>query len=157
MTTHNCFSVLTILCSVASVMSDSLRLWLFATLWTVAHQVPLSMGFSREKYWRGLPFPSPGDLPDPRIESVPLMSSLWQAGSLPLVPPVWENHWRFCWVLTTFLMKSIFQIVLWFSPFDSTLGCTPLSWQVISLTMFSTHLAIWLQLSWNQSWISWYK
>ena len=33
-----------------------------ATLWTVAHQAPLSMGFSREEYWSGLPFPSPGDL-----------------------------------------------------------------------------------------------
>ena len=38
------------------------------TLWTVAHQVPLSMGFSRQEYWSGLPFPSPGDLPNPRIK-----------------------------------------------------------------------------------------
>ena len=36
--------------------------------WTVAHQAPLSMGFSRQEYWCGLPFPSPGDLPDPEIE-----------------------------------------------------------------------------------------
>ena len=41
---------------------------LFVTPWTVAHQVPLSMGFSRQGYWSGLPFPSPGDLPDPGIE-----------------------------------------------------------------------------------------
>ena len=40
----------------------------FATLWTVAHQAPLSMGFPRQEYWIGLPFPSPGDLPDPGIE-----------------------------------------------------------------------------------------
>ena len=39
-----------------------------ATPWTVACQVPLSMGFSRQEYWSGLPFPSPGDLPDPGIE-----------------------------------------------------------------------------------------
>ena len=39
-----------------------------ATLWTVAFQAPLSMGFSRQEYWSGLPFPSPGDLPDPGIE-----------------------------------------------------------------------------------------
>jgi len=38
------------------------------TLWTVAHQAPLSMGFSRQEYWSGLPFPSPGDLPDPGIK-----------------------------------------------------------------------------------------
>ena len=42
--------------------------WLFATLWTVAHQAPPSMGFCRQEYWSGLPFPSPGDLPDPGIE-----------------------------------------------------------------------------------------
>jgi len=40
-----------------------------ATPWTVAHQDPLSMGFSRQEYWSGLPFPSPGDLPDPGIET----------------------------------------------------------------------------------------
>ena len=39
-----------------------------ATLWTVAHQAPQSMGFSRQEYWGQLPFPSPGDLPDPAIE-----------------------------------------------------------------------------------------
>ena len=41
---------------------------LFATLWTVAHQASLSIGFSRQEYWSGLPFPSPGDLPDPGIK-----------------------------------------------------------------------------------------
>ena len=41
---------------------------LFATPWTVAYQAPLSMGFSRQEYWSGLPFPSPGDLPHPGIE-----------------------------------------------------------------------------------------
>ena len=44
------------------------RVQLFATLWTVAHQAPLSMGFSRQEYWSGLPFPFPGDLPNPGIE-----------------------------------------------------------------------------------------
>ena len=41
---------------------------LFATPWTVAHQAPPSMGFSRQEYWSGVPFPFPGDLPDPGIE-----------------------------------------------------------------------------------------
>ena len=50
---------------VRSVASICLTL---ATPWTVAHQAPLHMGFSREEYWSGLPFPSPGDLPDPGIE-----------------------------------------------------------------------------------------
>ena len=44
------------------------RVQLFATSWTVAYQAPPSMGFSRQDYWSGLPFPSPGDLPDPGIE-----------------------------------------------------------------------------------------
>ena len=39
-----------------------------ATPWTVAHQAPLSMGFSRQEYWSGFPFPSPGDLPNPGIK-----------------------------------------------------------------------------------------
>ena len=43
---------------------------LFATPWTVAHQAPLSMEFSRQEYWSGLPFPPAGDLPNPRIEPV---------------------------------------------------------------------------------------
>ena len=43
---------------------------LCATPWTVAHQAPLSMGFPRKEYWSRLPFPSPGDFPDPGIESV---------------------------------------------------------------------------------------
>ena len=44
------------------------RVQLFATPWTVAHQAFPSMGFSRQEHWSGLPFPSPGDLPDPGIE-----------------------------------------------------------------------------------------
>ena len=56
-----------LLCS-CSVMSTS-----FATLWTVAHQVPLAMGFSRQ-YWSGLPFPAPGELPHPGIKPASLVS-----------------------------------------------------------------------------------
>ena len=41
-----------------------------ATPWTVAGHAPLSMGFPRQEYWSGLPFPSPGDLPDPGIKSI---------------------------------------------------------------------------------------
>ena len=48
------------------------HVWLFATPWTVAHQAPPSMGFSRQEYWSGLPFPSPGDLPNPGMEPVSL-------------------------------------------------------------------------------------
>ena len=60
------------------------RVRLFATLWTVAHQAPPSMEFSRQEYWSGLPFPSPGDLPDLGIE---LGSPTLQADALPSEPP----------------------------------------------------------------------
>ena len=57
--------------------------WLFATPWTVAYQAPLSMEFSRQEYWSALPFPSPGDLPNPGIEP---RSPVLQADSLPCKP-----------------------------------------------------------------------
>ena len=57
---------------------------LFVTPWTVAHQAPLSMGFSRQEYWSELPFPSPGDLPDPGIEP---RSPTLQADALTSEPP----------------------------------------------------------------------
>ena len=64
--------------SESGVVSDS------ATPWTVAHQAPLSMGFSRHEYWSGFPFPSPGDLPDPGIEP---SSLAFQADALTSEPP----------------------------------------------------------------------
>ena len=60
------------------------RVRLFATPRTVAYQAPLSMGFSRQECWSGLPFPSPGDLPNLGIE--PISPSL-QADALPSEPP----------------------------------------------------------------------
>ena len=65
-------------------MKSLSRVQLFATPWTVTHQVPPSMGFSRQEYWSGLPFPSPGDLPDPRIEP---RSPALQADTLTSEPP----------------------------------------------------------------------
>ena len=67
------------MCCVASVMYDS-----FATPWTVVHQAPLSMGFSRQEYWSGLPCPPPGDLPNPGIKPESPVSPALQADSLPL-------------------------------------------------------------------------
>ena len=61
--------------------------WLFATPWTVAHQVPLSMWFSRQVYWNGLRFPTPGDLPNPGLEPVSLLSPALAAVSPPYLPP----------------------------------------------------------------------
>ena len=60
---------------VCSIVSDSLR-----PPWAVAHQAPLSMGFSRQEYWGGLLFPPPGDLPDPGIEHTTLVSPALASG-----------------------------------------------------------------------------
>ena len=60
------------------------RAQLFVTPWTVAPQAPLSMGFSRQEYWSGLPFPSPGDLPEPGIKP---SSPSFEAGALTSEPP----------------------------------------------------------------------
>ena len=59
---------------------------LFANLWAITHWAPLSNGFSRQEYWSGLPLPLPGDLPNPGIKPVSLMSPAF-SGWLSLVPP----------------------------------------------------------------------
>ena len=64
-----------------SAMSDSV------TSGTVAHQTPLSMGFPRQGYWSGLPFPSPGDHPDPGIKPMSLVSSALAGGCFTTEPP----------------------------------------------------------------------
>ena len=66
------------------MLSHFSRVQLFMTLWTVACQAPLSMEFPRQEFWSGLPFPTPGDLPDPKIEPP---SPAMQADSLLL------SHW----------------------------------------------------------------
>ena len=68
---------------------------LFVTPWNVAYQAPQSMEFSRQEYWSGLPFPSPGDLPDPGIKPG---SPALQADALPSEPPG----------------KPVFMLVAWF-------------------------------------------
>ena len=71
---------------------------LFATLWTLAHQSPLSMGFSRQEYWSGLPGPPLGDLPDPGIEPASPVAPALQADSLLLS----------CWVTQIKYIKHKF-------------------------------------------------
>ena len=62
-------------CSLTKTMKVKVKslspVQLFTTLWTVGHQAPASMGFPRQEYWSRLPFPSPGDLPNPGIEPLP--------------------------------------------------------------------------------------
>ena len=70
-------------------MKSFSRVRLFATLWMVAYHAPPSMGFSRQQYWSGLPFPSPGNLHSPGIE--PRFPAL-QADTLPPEPPRKPQH-----------------------------------------------------------------
>ena len=74
-------------------------IWFFMTPWTVVPQAPLSMGFSRQEYWSGLPFPSPGDLPSPGMEPISLMSPALAGKFFTLVPP--GKPW-----LVSFIEKS---------------------------------------------------
>ena len=97
------------------------RLQLFGTPWTVAYQAPPSMGFSRQEYWRGLPFPSPGDLPNPGIEP---RSPTFQADALTSEPPgkpkegtmqitgsVRSYEWRKAWRLdNTRIMVGVVNV-----------------------------------------------
>ena len=79
-------------------MSDS------ATPWTVAHKAPLSMGFSRQEYWSGVPFPSPGDLPDPGFEP---RSPASQADLLPSEPPGKSCKGLLLWVQNLAPLKLV--------------------------------------------------
>ena len=74
-------------CVCVCVLSCFSCVRLFATQWTIAHQAPLSMVFSRQENWSGLPCPPPGDLTDPGIKPATLCLLHWQVGSLPLMPP----------------------------------------------------------------------
>ena len=75
--------------NVLNVLSHLSCVRLFVTPWTVARQAPLSMGFSGQEYWSGLPCPPPGDLPDPGIESAPLASPA-SAGVFFTTSATWE-------------------------------------------------------------------
>ena len=74
------------------------HVWLFATLWTIACQALLSMGFSRQEYWSGLPYPSPGNLPDLGIEPVFLMSPT-VAGGFYTTSTTWKAQFPKCFLL----------------------------------------------------------
>ena len=77
----------------ACVLSGFSRVWLFATLWTVDLLAPLSMGFSRQEYWSGWPCPPPGDLPNPGIEPMSLISPAL-AGRFFTTSATWEAPFK---------------------------------------------------------------
>ena len=93
------------------------RVQLFVTPWTVVYEAPLSMEFSRQEYWSGLPFPSPGDLPGPGIK---LRSPTLQADALLSEPPgklkrhkIYITHtkdittWDYWWLYDQHILRKI--------------------------------------------------
>ena len=88
--------------------------------WTIAYQAPLSMGFSRQEYWNGLPFPSPGDLPDPGIEPRSCIAGRWfttwamrEATMLQRFPLISPPFWKFFLIvhLTLYCALGCFRYV----------------------------------------------
>ena len=92
------------------MLSHSSHLRLFATLRTVAHQAPLSMGFSRQEYWSGLPCPPPGD-PDPGIDPASLMSPAL-AGGFFTTTTTWEAQFLCGWTASSELPSQILRLFL---------------------------------------------
>ena len=73
--------------STLCVLNRFSRIQLFVIPWTIVRQAPLSMGFSSQEYWSGLPFPSAGDLPNPGIQPRLLCPLLWEMDFLLVAPP----------------------------------------------------------------------
>ena len=74
----------------ACVLGHFSCILLFVTLWTVTYQAPLSMGFSRQEYWSGLPCPPSGDLPNPGIKPMSLMSPMLAGNNIFTINTTWE-------------------------------------------------------------------
>ena len=89
--------------------------WLFATPWTVAHQAPLSMVFSRQEYWSGLPFPIPGNLPEPGVE--PASPSPALAGGFVYHCATWEAP-KERKIIYTYIGRDIYVCII------ESLSCT---------------------------------
>ena len=125
------------------------RVRLFATPCTVAYRSPLSMGFSRQEYWSGLPFPSPGDLPNPGIE---LGSLSLEADALTSEPPgkPSDTYMYICAVFSCSVMSS----ALWpqncspsGSSVDGLLQARMLEWVAMPFSRGSSQPRDWTQVS----------
>ena len=96
----------------------------FATLWTVAFWAPLSMEFSRQEYWSGLLFPSPGDLPNPGIKCASLASPVLQADSLLLR----HQGSPIIWILICFFASGLWPVPLYSFGYCQLLVSLSLGW-----------------------------
>ena len=109
--------------SACSVTQSLSHVWLFATSWVVALWALLSMKFSRQEYWSGLPFPIPGDLPHPGIESVSPMSSALAGRFFTTQPPGKTLYMRYAHIYAsiylqlmrtlTIILRRVFLVLAW--------------------------------------------
>ena len=120
------------------VVSHFSRVQLSATLWTIAHQAPLSMGFSRQEYWSELPCPPPGDLPDPGTNLHLLRLLYWQVGSLPLMAPGKPKMVHLLWEIVWQLLKKLKRVTIW--PRNST------HWHILKRIQGTSLAVQWLRL-----------
>ena len=126
--------------------------WLFVTPWTVAHQALLSMEFFRQEYWSGLPFPSPGDLPDPGIEPTSPVFPALVGDFFTTVPPGKPSgilvHTKKKWAIK--LWKNIEEPSVQFSslaqlcptlcdPMDCSTPGFPVHYQLLEFTHTHVH------------------
>ena len=113
---------------------------LFANQWAVVHQALLSMGFSRQAYWSGLPFPPPRDLPDPGIEPTPPVSLALQVGSL-LLEPWGKPLWLFFSLCLVWLFTTPWAVARQ-APLSSTVCWSLLRFMSVESVMLSNHLIL---------------
>ena len=133
--------------NVLNVLSHLSCVWLFATPWTVAHQAPLSMGFSGQEYWSGWPCPPPGDLSDPGIKSAPLPSPAL-AGGFFTTSATWEAQMYLCEIKLNW-ERLAFRKQRWYSIVVKSMGMG-----VMVKSWTHSTLAVWLWISIQTPWFS---
>ena len=123
---------------------------LFVTPWTVAHEAPLSIGFSRQEYWSGLPFPSPGDLPDSGIESASLMSDRpippkmsWNAVSFVPQVAIYPHLLEVSWIKCPIQQKIVCNVMH---------ACCCFSHLLLFVTLWSHQAPLFIGFSRQEHW-----
>ena len=154
----------------AFMLSCFSQVWLCTTPWTVARQPLLSMGFSRQEYWSGLPRPSPGHLPRDRICNPNLFCLLhWQVGSLLLAPSgkpratIWSHNWAYsCTKVPHGIQDKMFEVLLTWSFHLAFFSCEKFSNQRAGFKFVSVDWVILLGFHqseaaalWNENLFSW--
>ena len=133
------------------MLSHFCYVWLFAPPWTIAHQAPLSMGFSRQEYWSGLPCLPPGDLPDPGIEPTSVTPPTLAGGFFITTSATWEaqplvqsGHLLFSWLVVS--NSATPWAVACQASLSFTMSQSLLKLMSIGLVMPSNHLILYLPL-----------